>query len=60
MAQIWDVTEDDDHGGRVLKPEHAGLLAMVADGSQYAAELITMSDFGCVMHSKLDEKIELP
>ena len=49
--QIWDVTErsDDDDNLRLL-PEHAGLLCMVVDGSQYLAELITMPDFGCVMH----------
>lgn len=52
VLQIWDVVDDDDDSDqRRLKPEHAGLLAMVADGSQYTAELITMPDFGCAMHS---------
>ena len=50
--QIWDVTESKppDYEERRLLPEHAGLLCMVEDGSQYRAELITMPDFGCVMH----------
>lgn len=53
--QIWDVTdsEDDPDTGeeiRVLLPEHAGLLAVVEDGSSYSASLITMIDFGCVQH----------
>lgn len=49
---IWEATEDapPDYETRQLLPEHAGLLCMVADGSQYAAHLITMADFGCVMH----------
>ena len=39
-----------DYDALQLLPEHAGLLCMVADGSHYVAELITMPDFGCVMH----------
>lgn len=52
---IWQVSEivkneTDFTFSRVLKPEHAGVLAMVEDGSAYRAILITMPDFGCVMH----------
>ena len=52
--QIWEVAEpqEPDYDNMELLPEHAGLLCMVADGSQYAATLITMPDFGCVMHKK--------
>lgn len=55
--QIWDVTdslneEDDWMGGRRLKPEHAAVLAVVEDGSQYKARLVTMADFGCVQHAE--------
>lgn len=35
-----------------LKPQHAGLLAAVEDGSGYMAELITMSTFGCIQHEE--------
>lgn len=50
--ELWGVTESLDDGSRVLMPEHAGLLCLVEDGSHYRAELITMPDFGCVMHEK--------
>jgi len=52
--QVWDVSETDseDDYQRKLLPEHAGLLCMVEDGSHYAATLVTMPDFGCVMHEK--------
>jgi len=51
--QIWDVTEPGSPDGDdlALLPEHAGLLCVVADGSHYKAEFITMPDFGCVMHA---------
>jgi hypothetical protein len=51
-SQIWDVTEyyPPDYEKLRLRPGHAGLLCFVADGSAYSAELITMSDFGCVLH----------
>ncbi len=54
--QVWDVAEqvdqeaDDWNGHRVLKPEHAAVLAVVEDGSSYRARLVTMPDFGCVQH----------
>lgn len=49
---IWEVTEmkPPNYDERILLPEHAGLLCVVEDGSHYTAELITMPDFGCVMH----------
>lgn len=52
--QIWEVTErkPPDYDDLTLLPEHAGLLCFVADGSEYVAELITMPDFGCVMHEE--------
>ena len=50
--QLWDVTESGADHERHLLPEHAGLLCMVVDGSHYEAELITMPDFGCVMHER--------
>lgn len=55
--QIWDVaeTKEPDYEQMELLPEHAGLLCMVADGSQYSARLMTMPDFGCVMHKKADQ-----
>lgn len=53
VRAIWDVTEYNDEdplNRRELLPEHAAVLAVVEDGSGYAAGLITMRDFGCVMH----------
>ena len=53
VRAMHDVTErrEDDQGEHLaLEPEHAALLAVVADGSGYKAELITMPDFGCVQH----------
>ena len=52
--QMWDVTdrlEDESEPWdeyKVLKPEHATVLAIVEDGSAYKARLVTMPDFGCV------------
>jgi len=50
---MWDVTdrvEDGDgwYGYKVLKAEHAAVLAVVDDGSAFRARLVTMPDFGCV------------
>jgi hypothetical protein len=55
IPQIWDVTNDieiNDGEGRVrrLKKNHAGILAMVEDGSGYKARFVTMPNFGCVKH----------
>lgn len=54
--KIWDVTEwaQPDEEVLQLRPEHAGLLCMVVDGSHYKAEFITMPDFGCVQHAPKD------
>lgn len=51
---IWIATETipPNHDRLRLKPDHAGLLCMVADGSEYRADLLTMPEFGCVMHEK--------
>ena len=51
--QLFDVSELDDTSpddALRLLPAHAGILCAVEDGSQYMARLITMPDFGCVMH----------
>lgn len=55
--QVWDVAEvidadEDPNWCRVLKPEHAAVLAVVEDGSSYKARLITMPDFGCVQYEQ--------
>jgi len=59
--QMWNVTDrvrsgDEWNDGwsehKVLKPEHAAVLAVVEDGSAYSARLVTMADFGCVQHEK--------
>ena len=52
--QMWDVTEsrederDPWNDYKVLKLEHAAVLAIVEDGSAYKARLVTMPNFGCV------------
>ena len=56
VRAMHDVTErhEDERGEYLaLEPEHAALLAVVADGSGYKAELITMPDFGCVQHEQM-------
>lgn len=51
--QYWTAAEwDEDGERRTLKPEHAGVLALVEDGSDYHAALRTFPDFGCVSHDK--------
>lgn len=51
VPQFWDVTEwSEDFDKRTLKPEYAGRLAFVQDGSDYHAVLKTLPDFGCVQH----------
>jgi hypothetical protein len=57
---IWEATEEAGPEGQEnwynedtrlrLKPACAGVLAVVEDGSQYMARLVTMPDFGCVQH----------
>lgn len=54
VVQFWDATEwDDDYEKRTLKQKYAGRRAFVQDGSDYYAELKTLSDFGCVQHEAL-------
>ena len=51
VVQFWNATKwNDDYDKRSLKPEYAGRLAFVQDGSDYYAELKTLPDFGCVQH----------
>ena len=54
--EIWEVTEEHETTDgksryKTLRPEHAGVMSIVEDGSSYRAGLITMPDFGCVQHS---------
>ena len=53
--ELWTVTDEQEESEPyayhlALLPEHSGVRSMVMDGSQYSAKLITMPDFGCVMH----------
>jgi len=51
VVQYWYATDWNAYGdNRALKPEYAGKLAFVQDGSDYYAELKTLPDFGCVQH----------
>jgi hypothetical protein len=51
VIQFWSATKwSDDYDKRTLRPEAVGKLAFVQDGSDYHAELKTLSDFGCVQH----------
>ena len=55
--ELWESSEpqedpsDDWLAYRVLKPEAAGVLSFVQDGSNYMAKLVTMPNFGCVQHA---------
>lgn len=57
IRHINEVTTERDHGDDewtgelVLQPQHAGVLAVAVDGSGYRACVVTMPDFGCVLHS---------
>lgn len=52
-AQLWDATEWDDEGERVIRQKYADRLAFLQDGiDYYAAPLMTMPTFGCVQHSE--------
>lgn len=58
VPQMWDVTEEcrTEAGSKPiqrLKKEHAAVLAIVDDSSQYEAWLVTMADFGCVQHETI-------
>jgi len=57
--EMWKVTSEPRNDGeegeenyRVLLPEHAKALCLVADATGHQAELVTMPDFGCVLHEK--------
>lgn len=55
--QIWDVSDRPGkdqrwEGPRVLKQEHAAVLAVVEDGSSYSARLVTAPGFGCVQYEQ--------
>lgn len=51
VAQFWDATQwSGDFDKRIVKPEYTEYLAFVQDGSDYRAELITRSSFGCVQY----------
>lgn len=53
MPQFWDASEwVEDSDSRKIKPEYAGKLAFVRDGSDYYAALMTMPEFGCALHEK--------
>lgn len=51
IFRVTDTLSDEDLEYKVLKAEHAAVLAVVEDGSAYHARLITMPDFGCVQHA---------
>ena len=53
--ELWESSESQEDPQdwveyRVLKPEAAGVLSFVQDGSNYMAKLVTMPGFGCVQH----------
>lgn len=53
VPMYWEVTDWGDKSNdykRTLKPEYANTKAFVQDGSDYSATLLTLPDFGCVMH----------
>lgn len=57
--KLWNLSESEQDINndwlyyRKLKPEAAGVLSFVQDGSNYMAELVTMPDFGCVQHEAI-------
>ena len=54
---FWECTEwgymPNDNYGRVLTDDAKDYKAFVQDGSDYRAELITLSDFGCVQFEEI-------
>ena len=50
---LWDATTWDEHGeARILTDECANDKAFVVDASDYRAELLTKSTFGCNQYEK--------
>ncbi len=57
VVQYWDAAEWVANSiKRQLRPEYAGKLAFVQDGSDYHAELNTLPDFGCNQHEIMKEE----
>ena len=53
VPHYWDAGDWDDMGERrILKPEYKDVLAFAQDASDYRASLMTMPNFGCVMHAR--------
>lgn len=52
---FWDATEwsDDCSEGRILLDKYKDTKAFVQDGSDYKADLLTLSNFGCVSYENL-------
>ena len=50
IPEWWDATTWSDEGDRVWTAEANGILAFANDGSSYRADLLTLPNFGCVMH----------
>jgi hypothetical protein len=44
---------DKDYERRVLIEKYRGVLAFAVDGSGYIANLLTLPNFGCVMHEPI-------
>jgi hypothetical protein len=53
VPEWWEATTWNNDCARVWKPDMVGTLAFANDGSSYAATLLTLADFGCVMHEAL-------
>jgi hypothetical protein len=51
VPQLWDATTwDEDDFEEKLSEWYKDCLAFAEDGEHYSARLLTMPDFGCVMH----------
>lgn len=61
MPDLWDCTEwkedPDDKGGWSIQFNEKGenQKAFVQDGSDYSADLYTLTDFGCVLFEPTQE-----
>ena len=60
VVEWWDATIWNDSGDRVLTPEAEGILAFANDASSYAATLLTLGEFGCVMHERGGRTVAMP